>query len=80
MFIYVFYSVAVQEYQSVLSMRCRFMCRSAIKFAFILMMVFGIGTLFVNVNMPCQLDHPGQEDELPNIVIETTEKSRIHGE
>ena len=44
------------------------------------MMVFGIGTLFVNVNMPCQLDHPGQEDELPNIVIETTEKSRIHGE
>ena len=61
-------------------MRCRFMSRSAIKLAFILMMVFGIGTLFVNVNMPCQLQHPGQKDEMPNVVMETAEKNRFLGE
>lgn len=79
-FIYIFFSVAVQEYQSVLSMRCRFMSRSAIKFAFMLMVVFAIGTLFVNVNMPCRLDHPSQEDELPNIVMETSKQNRFLGE
>ena len=78
MFIYDIFSVAVQEHQSIQSMRCTFKFRSVKKFAFILLTVFAIWTLFVNVYTTYKLD--GQEDGLPNIVMETLKRNRFLGE
>jgi len=79
-FIYIFFSVAVQEHQPILSMRCRFKRRSHTKFAFMVFTVFAIGVLFGNVFTPLPLDHPDQEDGLPNIVTETSKWNRFLGE
>jgi len=90
----IFFSIAVQELQSILSMRCRFVGRSVLKFVFMLLTAFAIGTLFVNEHVPCRLghpsqedklpitmaNHPGQEDELPIIVMETSKRNRFLGE
>ena len=92
--VYIFFSIAVKELQSILSMRCRFMRRSVIKFVFMLLTAFAIATLFVNEHIQCRLDHPsqedklpiimtndsGQEDELPIIVTETSKRNRFLGE
>ena len=70
-FNYIFFSVAVQENQPILSMRCKFKRRSYMKFAFMFFTVFAIGALFVNVLTPLPLDPPGHEDGLQNIEMET---------
>ena len=78
--IYIFLSVAVQEHQPTLSMRCRFKRRSHAKFAFMVFTVFVIGVLFGNVFTPLPLDHQDQEDGLPNIVTEASKRNRFLGE
>ena len=79
-FSHIFFSVAVQEHQPILSMRCRFKRRSYIKFAFMFFMVFAIGAVFVNVFTPLPLDHPDQEDGMQNVVEETSKWNRFLGE
>ena len=74
------FSVTVQGRQPVVSMPCRFKYRSVIKFAFILFTVYAIGAMFVNVFTPLPLDHPGQENGLPDIVMETSKRNQFLGE
>ena len=76
----VLFSVAVQGRRPVLSMPCRFKYRYVIKFAFMLFTVYGIGALFVLVFTPLPLDHPGQEDGLSDIAMETSKRNRCLGE
>ena len=42
--------------------------------------VYGIGALFVSVFTPLPLDHPGQEDGLSDIAMETSKRNRCLGE
>ena len=70
-------------------MRCRFKCRSAIKFAFMFLTVSAIWALFVNVHSTFQLDgleepqekpeEESQKDGLPTIVMETLKRNRFLG-
>ena len=76
----VVFSVAVKGRRPVLSMPCRFKYRSVIKFAFMLFTVYAIGALLVKVFTPLPLDHPGQENGLPDIVMETSKENRFLGE
>ena len=76
----VIFSVAVQGRQPVVNMPCRFKYRSVIKFAFVLFTVYAVGALFVNVFTPLPLDHPGQENGLSDVVMETSKRNRFLGE
>ena len=76
----VVFSVAVEGRRPVLSMPCRFKYRSVIKFAFMLFTVYAIGALLVEVLTPLLVDHPGQENGLPDIVMETSKENRFLGE
>ena len=76
----VIFSVAVQGRRPVLSMPCRFRYRHVIKFAFMFFTVYAIGALFVHVFTPLPLDHPCQEDGLPDIVMKTSKRNRFLGE
>ena len=42
--------------------------------------VYAIGALFVRMFTPLPLDHPSQEDGLPDIVMETSKENRFLGE
>ena len=74
----VVFSVAVEGRPT--SMPRRFKYRSVIKFAFMLLTVYVIGALLVKVFTPLPLDHPGQENGLPDIVMETSKENRFLGE
>ena len=76
----VIFFVAVQGRRPVLIMPCRFKYRHVRKFAFMLFTVYAIGALFVRVFTPLPLDHPSQEDGLPDIVTETSKENRFLGE
>ena len=68
----VVFSVAVEGRPT--SMPRRFKYRSVIKFAFMLLTVYVIGALLVQVFTPLKLDHLGQENGLPDIVMETSKE------
>ena len=42
--------------------------------------VYAIGALLVKEFTPLPLDHPGQENGLPDIVMETSKENRFLGE
>ena len=50
------------------------------KFAFMLLTVYVIGAILVQVFTPLKLDHLGQENGLPDIVMETSKENRFLGE
>ena len=81
MSIYIFFSVAAQELQAILSMRWRYKRRSVIKFVLMLLTVFALGILFANfyVYTPLQLNSQ-EEDALPSIVMKTSKRNQLVGE
>lgn len=76
----VIFFAAVQGRQPVVSMPYRFKYKSVIKLAFILFTVYAIGALFVTVFTRMPLDHPDQENGLPDVVMETSKRNRFLGE